>query len=179
MNFPPRYKQSYCGAPPQKTQAHFFSGWQRIVIRIDIPILIYSTGDTSRRSTPYSSGQRRILFSSCWGLNSPLARGVPAGRGVAKQQNWLKNKINRLELIYFIGPIVLACARMTNDNGTLLRWSHRLAVRTSDSHSGNTGSIPVGTAKCSYLAFLRTKKAIFSKKTNLSTINITVRDYQP
>ena len=26
------------------------------------------------------------------------------------------------------------------------RWSHRLAVRTSDSHSGNTGSIPVGTA---------------------------------
>ena len=25
--------------------------------------------------------------------------------------------------------------------------SHRLAVRTSDSHSGNTGSIPVGTAK--------------------------------
>lgn len=27
------------------------------------------------------------------------------------------------------------------------RWSHRLAVRTSDSHSGNTGSIPVGTAK--------------------------------
>lgn len=25
-------------------------------------------------------------------------------------------------------------------------WSHRLAVRTSDSHSGNTGSIPVGTA---------------------------------
>ena len=27
------------------------------------------------------------------------------------------------------------------------RWSYRLAVRTSDSHSGNTGSIPVGTAK--------------------------------
>ena len=26
-------------------------------------------------------------------------------------------------------------------------WSHRLGVRTSDSHSGNTGSIPVGTAK--------------------------------
>ena len=25
--------------------------------------------------------------------------------------------------------------------------SHRLAVRTSDSHSGNTGSIPVGSAK--------------------------------
>ncbi len=25
-------------------------------------------------------------------------------------------------------------------------WSHRLAVRTPDSHSGNTGSIPVGTA---------------------------------
>ena len=24
--------------------------------------------------------------------------------------------------------------------------SHRLAVRTSDSHSGNTGSIPVGSA---------------------------------
>ena len=25
-------------------------------------------------------------------------------------------------------------------------WSHRLAVRTSDSHSGNMGSIPIGTA---------------------------------
>ncbi len=29
----------------------------------------------------------------------------------------------------------------------LSAWSHRLAVRTSDSHSENTGSIPVGTAK--------------------------------
>ena len=26
-------------------------------------------------------------------------------------------------------------------------WPHRLAVRTSDSHSGDTGSIPVGAAK--------------------------------
>lgn len=26
-------------------------------------------------------------------------------------------------------------------------WSHRLMVRTPDSHSDNTGSIPVGTAK--------------------------------
>ena len=26
-------------------------------------------------------------------------------------------------------------------------WSHRLAVRTPDSHSGNRGSIPLGTAK--------------------------------
>ncbi len=28
-----------------------------------------------------------------------------------------------------------------------IECSHRLAVRTSDSHSGNTGSIPVGSAK--------------------------------
>ena len=26
-------------------------------------------------------------------------------------------------------------------------WPHRLAVRTPDSHSGDTGSIPVGAAK--------------------------------
>lgn len=56
-------------------------------------------GDTSRRFTPYSSGQRRILLSSHRGPSSPLARGVNAcqapqnlknfvvddrGRGVAK-----------------------------------------------------------------------------------------------
>ena len=28
----------------------------------------------------------------------------------------------------------------------MVQRSHRLAVRTSDSHSGNTGSIPVGSA---------------------------------
>ena len=28
----------------------------------------------------------------------------------------------------------------------MMQRSHRLAVRTSDSHSGNTGSIPVGSA---------------------------------
>lgn len=47
------------------------------------------------------------------------------------------------------GPIVPfprhSLARNDNDDGT--QRSHRLAVRTSDSHSGNTGSIPVGTAK--------------------------------
>jgi hypothetical protein len=29
----------------------------------------------------------------------------------------------------------------------ILRRSHRLGVRTPDFHSGNTGSIPVGTTK--------------------------------
>ena len=31
-------------------------------------------------------------------------------------------------------------------------WSHRLAVRTSDSHSDDMGSIPIGTAKFRYCA---------------------------
>ena len=33
----------------------------------------------------------------------------------------------------------------------LLKRSHRLAVRTPDSHSGNTGSIPVGSAKFEHI----------------------------
>ena len=32
----------------------------------------------------------------------------------------------------------------------MVQRSHRLAVRTSDSHSGNTGSIPVGSASSVY-----------------------------
>ena len=44
------------------------------------PSAIRLGGDTSRRSTPYSSGQRRILHSSCCGPSSPLARGVDAKR---------------------------------------------------------------------------------------------------
>ena len=31
-----------------------------------------------------------------------------------------------------------------------MKSPHRLAVRTSDSHSGNTGSIPVGGARFEY-----------------------------
>jgi len=46
---------------------------------------MFCNGDTSRRSTPYSSGQRRILLSFFCKPNSPLARGVPAGRGVVKK----------------------------------------------------------------------------------------------
>jgi len=44
------------------------------------PSAIRLGGDTSRRSTPYSSGQRRILHSSCCDPSSPLARGVDAKR---------------------------------------------------------------------------------------------------
>ena len=44
------------------------------------PSVIRLGGDTSWRSTPYSSGQRRILHSSCCGPSSPLARGVDAKR---------------------------------------------------------------------------------------------------
>ena len=44
------------------------------------PSAIRLGGDTSWRSTPYSSGQRRILHSSCCGPSSPLARGVDAKR---------------------------------------------------------------------------------------------------
>ncbi|MBQ6027665.1 MAG: hypothetical protein IJL21_03900 [Alphaproteobacteria bacterium] len=45
---------------------------------------LFAIGDTSRRSTPDSSGQRRILLSSCRGPISPLARGVPARAGCRK-----------------------------------------------------------------------------------------------
>jgi len=49
---------------------------------------LFAIGDTSRRSTPDSSGQRRILLSSCRGPISPLARGVPARAGCRKFGVW-------------------------------------------------------------------------------------------
>ncbi len=49
---------------------------------------LFAIGDTSRRSTPDSSGQRRILLSSCRGPISPLAKGVPARAGCRKFGVW-------------------------------------------------------------------------------------------
>lgn len=46
---------------------------------------------------------------------------------------------------------VFICKRQKRCYHIARIWSHRLAVRTSDSHSENTGSIPVGTANY-YLA---------------------------
>ncbi len=47
-------------------------------------------------------------------------------------------------------------------------WSHRLGVRTLDSHSGNRGSIPLGTTN------LKTTTCQRRKSNTLSTLGVQV-----